>query len=270
MKPGRPAAAAVLLAGFAQGAGAETFDCIMDPSMTVELANASGGIVEEIAIRRGASVAAGQIVARLASSVEHATVRALEIRASDLSAIEAEQARLGFLERRLERGTQLKKRGVATQEALDEIQADVDATRSRLARAQMERATAEQELERARAVLARTVIRSPIDGLIAERALDEGEYLHPESHVATIVRLDPLRVEAFVPVAFYGRIAVGDIVLVRPAPPINGEYEAEVAVIDQVFDAASGTFLVELDMPNPQGKLPAGHRCTVAFNAPGH
>jgi RND family efflux transporter MFP subunit len=260
------AAVAAILGLVATDVMAGAFDCIMDPSRSIDLANAAGGIIEEVTVSRGARVNSGDIVARLASSVERATVRALEIRAFDSSPIDAELSRLDFLQRRLERNEQRRDRGVATLAAIEEILSEVETTRARLERARMERATAEQELERARAALERTEIRSPIDGLVADRALDEGEYLHPESHVATIVRLDPLQIDTFVPVELYGQIGVGDVATVSPSAPIGGAYPATVTVIDQVFDAASGTFLVRLQLPNPGATLPAGHRCTVAFD----
>jgi membrane fusion protein (multidrug efflux system) len=39
-----------------------------------------------------------------------------------------------------------------------------------------------------------------------------------------------------------------------------------VTVVDKVVDAASGTFGVRLELPNPDLKLPAGLKCTVRFN----
>jgi hypothetical protein len=40
-----------------------------------------------------------------------------------------------------------------------------------------------------------------------------------------------------------------------------------VTVVDQVLDAASGTFGVRLALPNPERQLPAGIRCKVLFEA---
>jgi hypothetical protein len=35
--------------------------------------------------------------------------------------------------------------------------------------------------------------------------------------------------------------------------------------VDQVFDAASGTIGVRLELPNPELRLPAGIHCRVHF-----
>jgi hypothetical protein len=53
--------------------------------------------------------------------------------------------------------------------------------------------------------------------------------------------------------------------MVNLAPPINERRMAIVSVIDRVFDIASGTFGVRLELPNRDFILPAGQRCTVDF-----
>jgi hypothetical protein len=40
-----------------------------------------------------------------------------------------------------------------------------------------------------------------------------------------------------------------------------------VTVVDRVFDAASSTFGVRLELPNPDYSLPAGLRCRIRFLA---
>ena len=131
-----------------------------------------------------------------------------------------------------------------------------------------EQAIAAQELARAEAALALREIRSPIDGIVQERSLSPGEYMHQESHVAVVVQLDPLHVETFLPVELYGAVAIGDEATVFPAAPVEGAHAATVKVVDRVFDAASGTFGVRLELPNPEGALPGGHRCEVVFAGP--
>lgn len=257
--------ASAALAGSAEGA---SFDCVLDPSEVVRLASPSGGIIAGVEVGRGSEVEAGQVVARLSSAVETATLRVLEMRAENRTAVDGQAARLAFLEKRLERARSLAERGVGTREAVEELEAEIDAVQNLLLQAEAELAIAAQELERARLAVSLLELRSPIDGIVTERARAVGEYLHPESHVLTIVAVDPLHVETFLPAAVFGQVAVGDPATVRPAPPLAGEHEAEVAVIDRVLDVASGTFGVRLRLPNPDGALPAGHRCTVEFSLP--
>ena len=52
---------------------------------------------------------------------------------------------------------------------------------------------------------------------------------------------------------------------VLPESPINGRFAATVIVVDHVLDAASGTFGVRLELPNPGYKIPAGVNCKIRF-----
>jgi multidrug efflux pump subunit AcrA (membrane-fusion protein) len=103
---------------------------------------------------------------------------------------------------------------------------------------------------------------------VTQRPLGPGEYISQEASIVSIARIDPLNVEAFLPVRYYGLIKVGDSASVRPDDPVGGDRNAEVSVVDQVFDAASGTFGVRLKLPNPNNTVPAGLRCRVTFQAP--
>jgi hypothetical protein len=67
------------------------------------------------------------------------------------------------------------------------------------------------------------------------------------------------------PVEAYGKVKPGAKVEVLPEAPVGGKYQASVVVIDRVFDAASGTFGVRLELPNRGRKLPAGLRCRANF-----
>ena len=46
---------------------------------------------------------------------------------------------------------------------------------------------------------------------------------------------------------------------------VGGQYSAKVTVVDKLVDAASGTFGVRLELPNPGNQLPAGLKCRINF-----
>jgi multidrug efflux pump subunit AcrA (membrane-fusion protein) len=80
-----------------------------------------------------------------------------------------------------------------------------------------------------------------------------------------IAQIDPLNVEVIVPVARFASIKVGMRAKVIPEAPIVDQYMAEVTIVDRVIDAASGTFGVRLELPNPNYRIPAGLKCKVIF-----
>jgi len=80
-----------------------------------------------------------------------------------------------------------------------------------------------------------------------------------------VLEIDPLNVELILPVSAFGKIQVGERAQVTLEAPVGGTYTARVEVVDRNVDAASGTFGVRLQLPNPEGKIPAGVKCRARF-----
>ena len=75
----------------------------------------------------------------------------------------------------------------------------------------------------------------------------------------------PLLVETFLPVEYFAKITAGQTAQVTTSGAVAGTYQATITVVDRVFDAASKTFGVRLELPNPDYALPAGQVCRVSF-----
>ena len=229
--------AAVVINGAANAADLPSLEGLIEPSELVEFSSQIPGILEIVSVERGDLVKKGQIVAQLKSGVESAAARVAE-------------ARVDFGKRKALRNEELYKKKLISMHEKDQLETEV-----RLA---------ELELEEAREQLALRTIFSTIDGVVVERSGAPGEYVGEEPFL-TVARIDPLNVEVVVPVEFFGRIREGSKAKVILGAPVQGQYKARVVVVDQVIDAASGTFGVRLQLPNPQQKLPAGLKCQVEF-----
>jgi hypothetical protein len=238
---------------------ASQFDCVMEPSVVVKVGSPTPGLLAESLADRGGRVQAGQVIARLTDDVERATVDQIAAQASNRAEIEAQAARVRLSESRLVRTHDLASRGITAHEKLDQMRTEAEVAQLELAMAETRHQIAGLELERARRIAEQRIIRSPIDGLVLERRLFRGEYVHQEAHVFVIAAVDPLFVETYLPVRHFRDVAEGMLARVRPLEPIGGELEGKVVTVDRVFDAASGTFGVRLKVANSDGLLPAGH-----------
>jgi RND family efflux transporter MFP subunit len=248
------------------GATAETsFDCVIDPSETVKLGSPVPGVLAEVLVQRGDTVTRGQPVAVLESSVEASAVRLNRFRAESTARIDAQEEKLKLARSRVQRFGQPREL-VVTQDKFEELQADVRIDEQDLLREKQDQQLAQLELERSQATLDQRTIRATIDGVVSEKKLSAGEFVNQEGYVVTVARLDPLNVEVYLPVADFRQVHVGMTARVNPAPPIESTYEATISIADRVFDPASGTFGVRLNLPNPGNQLPGGQRCKVTFD----
>ena len=242
---------------------AEDYICLIEPAMVVALGAPVEGIIETINAVRGAQVRKGDVIAELESGVEQETVRIAEARANSTYGVDIAEARVDLAEKQFERADSLVKRKAGTKADRDIAEADLTAARLELLQARENAVTAEMEASRARAALERRRIRAPIDGIMLRRLIGPGEFAHSQAQIVQLASVDPLYVDVFLPTSLYNEVSVGQKAIVKPMEPIGGTYEATIDAIDQVFDAASDTFGVRLELPNPGAKLPGGVDCTL-------
>ena len=241
------------------------YDCLMEPKQLLKLAAPVQGVVSQVGVDRGDRVHKGQVVAQLESDVEEANAQIAAVHAANETSVSSGNARVSFLRRKLDRNVQLRTGNIVSFAQADEAAADEKVAEAQLREAELNVAQARLEARRAAGLLRQRQVVSPVDGIVTERAMGPGEFRNDQAHILTVAEMDPLRVEAFLPIATYGQIKVGDTATVLPEAPVGGRYTAKVTVVDRVLDAASGTVGVRLELPNPDLALPAGIHCRVAF-----
>ncbi|MEH6586712.1 MAG: efflux RND transporter periplasmic adaptor subunit [Halioglobus sp.] len=213
-------------------------DCLVEPALVVEVGSHAQGIIREIPVSRGDSIEQGQLLASLESDV-------------DRVAVEIATARLEYLEDQYQRLNKLRGKNMVSAEDFDEIR--------------IERNMASLDLERSQILLDQKSITSQVKGVVVSRLLSPGEYVHEQSPIMEIAQTDPLNVELLLPVNKYRDVKVGQLAEVILEEPVGGSYSARIKVIDRVLDAASSSFGVRLELPNPDLEIPAGIRCRVQF-----
>lgn len=244
------------------------FDCVATPSQVVKLGSAQTGLLASLSIKRGDRVTAGQEVARLESSVEEANVRLAATEADAGEAIAAQQQRLDVALATLERSKKLLESGSVTRSRIDELEAAVEITRLDLAAERRKAEVAAQELARQQAMLDRLTIHAPITGVVTSVNTHVGEFVRQDTVVATIVATDPLLVDAYLPTELWATTQVGAKVAVELDRPTKTRLEGTITVVDTVFDTASATFGVRIELPNPGGAIPGGQRCRLDLGMP--
>jgi RND family efflux transporter MFP subunit len=132
------------------------------------------------------------------------------------------------------------------QEALEEIRnrgAAVAERRAQLALAQQQ--------------LADATLRAPFDGVVRERHLSIGAYLDVGAAVATIVRVDPLRLRLPIPERDAAALAAGQRVDVEVDGHASAA-EGRVARLSPAVDEGTRTVMIEAEIPNASGALRPG------------
>lgn len=143
--------------------------------------------------------------------------------------------------------TRLKVAEAAVQFALENIRA---------LKASMQDRRASYELAKKKVTDAS--IRSPSSGTIAERLVQKGEYIRANTQVATIVQLNPLKLQTAVQEKFANIIRRNLLVNFRVEPFPDDVFEGRVLNISPSVNQQTRTFPVEILVANPTGKLKPG------------
>ena len=242
----------------------QAISCLLEPARSLSLATAVPGILEEVAVARGDHVEAGQIIARVNSSVERAALAAAEFRAASLASIRSAEARLAEARRQLAQVVSLAERGVASRNQLAELESEVTIGESLVAEARDAREGARLDVLSAAAALEQRIIRAPVAGVILARESDVGEFADPDEPLAELVVVDQLHAEILMPSEAYRAVDLDTEITILDA---DGSISTEGRILakDAVIDAASRTFELSVEIDNADGLFIAGTKCQAEF-----
>jgi RND family efflux transporter MFP subunit len=246
---------------------AASFECLIQPNQTIDVRSRAEGLIAKVYVQRGDVVKAGQVLVELESSAERSGVATAKYRAEMNGRVTAAKERVDYASSKAGRQAELRKQNFVAAQAHDDAMAEMRVAQADLMDARENQQLARLDYQHQVDLLNLRTIRSPFDGVVMDRMLNPGDLTQYGTETKPILKLsqiDPLRVEVVLPLDYYRKLKIGMLGEVVPER-LGGRYPAHVTVIDKVFDAASGTFGVRLELPNKQHAIPGGIRCMVDF-----
>ncbi|WP_114766796.1 efflux RND transporter periplasmic adaptor subunit [Vibrio rhodolitus] len=245
---------------------AQSFPCQVKPSELLELASPVVGVVAEVHANRGQWVKQGELLVKLDDRVERARVVYSNSRASSKGSLSARKAKYDFEHRQIERNKEVMAQNIISAQAADEIRTSYMIAKMELQEAKEQQAVFKDELAMAKAELALKKIHSPIDGVVVERFVGLGEQVRDEP-IIKVAKIDPLYIEASLPVEQYGQFQTGDNALVTFTMPGLESKQLPITLIDPVADPRSHTFNIRLELANANYQIPAGIKCSLELTS---
>src|SRR5262245_13577652 len=135
------------------------------------------------------------------------------------------------------------------------------------AEAAMEAARAKTAI--ARNALSDTIVRAPFDGHISDRPAALGEHAAPSTRIATLQRINPIKLRLQLPEADAALARVGTKVAAMVAAYPGRQFEGRVIAINPALDPASRTVSIEARIDNPEILLRPGMFATAQLLPPG-
>jgi len=251
-----------------------------------------GGRIVGTPVERGTRVAAGAVLVRLSATEADASLREAQANAGQLEArlglgatqvfdsarvpdVLNAKASLDWAEADFARIKSLLDQKVVSQSEYDQKLTQVQAARQQYQLAQNVAQQSYRSLEaaRARVDLARkasadTVVRAPFAGIVAERFVGTGDYVSRGTKVATVVRIDPIRVELTVPEQYLSQVRTGQAVRLSVDAYPNEVFAGKVRFVSPALKSDQRALTVEAIAPNADGRLKPGLFATALLQHP--
>ncbi|MCD6364358.1 MAG: efflux RND transporter periplasmic adaptor subunit [Planctomycetes bacterium] len=251
---------------------AEGVEAITRPSKDVTLSFVRPGQIKEVLVEEGDVVKANQALVRQDDAAEQAQLAQIKAQAVDTTYIEAATAKLAQSRVDLQKLDDAQKRssGAVTAMELEHARLDVVIAQLSVALEKFKRRQNHLKYSEAKIRVLQMTILSPIDGTVESLDVEVGEAVDALADVVRVVCIDPLRVDAPVPLAQARLLRPGQKARIKFAagvPEASSASDGKIVSIASVADAASSTLMVRIEMPNPTGR-PAGEYVSVDFPYP--
>lgn len=144
---------------------------------------------------------------------------------------------------------------------------DLDEKRSAATQARADLAAVDANVRRLEQLKSFRRILSPLDGVVTRRSVEVGDLIAANGkELFALAQTDPLRLTLWIPQVYASEITEGQEVTLRIPESPGKKLTAKVAHAAGALDPVTRTRQVELELPNPDGKLLPGTYGEVSFN----
>ncbi len=235
------------------------------PQQSVEIRPQVDGLLQQVLVREGEMVSAGQLLATL----DDRAIKAALAQAKAQRAVV--EAKLNVAKRDLQRYQNLSQSQAISAQQKDQQQANVQ-------QLQAELQSVDAQINAQQVQLSFTQIHAPISGQVGIRNVDAGNYVRPSDTqgLFSVVQLDPISVEMALPQAQLPQLQqLMQQVRQQQAVPVEafvqdgGEKLASgtLAVVDNKVSTGSGTIRIKADFTNPTQALWPAQTVVVALRS---
>ncbi len=257
-----------------------------------DVAAETGGRIIGTPVERGSRVAAGAPLIRISGTEADASLREAEANAGQLEArlglmagqpfdpvrvpdvlnakasldwAEADFNRIkSLVDQKVVSQAEYEQRLTAVQAARQQYQVALNGAQQSYRSLQAARA----RVDMARKSSADTVVRAPFAGIVAERLVSTGDYVTRGMKVATVVRIDPVRVELTVPEQYVSLVKAGQQVRLTVDAYPNEVFTAKVRFVSPSLKANQRALTVEAVADNTDNRLKPGLFATALLQQP--
>ncbi|MDP2424379.1 MAG: efflux RND transporter periplasmic adaptor subunit [Bacteroidales bacterium] len=200
------------------------------PDESVELSSEASGKITSLMFKEGSRVRKGDLLLTINDADLQAQIQRLRYQETMLTEREYRQRML------------LEKEAVS-REVYDKALTDLNTNRA--------------EIRSLEALIAKTRVVAPFDGVIGLRHVSEGSYITPNIRIASLTRMQPVKIEFTIPERYATEVGAGNRITFNTGDR-NQVYEAKVYAVEPVIDQTTRTLKLRALFPNSRMEVMPG------------
>jgi RND family efflux transporter MFP subunit len=226
---------------------------------TIDIVPRVAGRIDAIPVKLGDRVTRGQQVAKiedreLREQINQAQAT-LDVNKANVLQRENE---VQVQQSALERARMTFEKGLTAKQNLEDAESRYNLAVSQLNVAKAQQAQTQFRIDELRITLSNTVVVSPVDGFVSRRALDPGAFAGANTVILTVVDISSVRMVANLVEKGFKRVVPGVEAKVQVDAFPGEDFTGQVSRVAPVFDPATRTAQMEIEVANPGFRLKPG------------
>jgi len=226
---------------------------------TVDVVSRVAGRLENVSVKLGDRVSKGQLVAKIEDreikEQINQAVATLDVNKANVTQREND---VQVQQNALDRARASFERGLVAKQVFEDAEARFNAAGSQLNVAKAQQAQTQFRIDELRITLNNTTVLSPIDGFVSRRNLDPGGFAGTTTVIMTLVDLSSVRMVGNLVEKGFRKVVAGVPAIVTVDTFPGEEFSGVVSRVAPVFDPATRTAQMEIEVPNPGYRLKPG------------
>ena len=235
---------------------------------TVDVVPRVAGRLDSVQVQLGDRVSRFQQVAKLEDREIREQVNQSEANIEvNRATVTARENDLRVAQSSLDRAKASFERGLISAQALEDADARYSAALSQVTVAKAQLSSTQARLDELKINLANTVLVAPMDGVVSKRNLDPGAFAGGNTVVLSLVDISTVRLIANLVERDFKRVELGEQATVEVDAFPGEQFVGRVSRVAPVFDPATRTATMEIQIPNPGFRLKPGMYARVRLTA---
>ena len=245
------------------GYASDAIEAFTEPYRTAIVVPSQPGVMESVQVKVGQRVTSGQNLGALDCEVLRVQRKISQTKSEASSELEAAKAELQVRQSLYERYLALRKdSNEASEVEVNRKRADMEIQQAKVRSVEENQILQKLEVDLLDAQLRQRLFTSPIDGVVVDVDVEQGDFVAPgqTKSLMTIVDIDRLRATFHVPSREAASLVTDQNItleLTDTASQIAGKIEH----VSPVTDPRTGTVLVRVIIPNENQVVRSGVRC---------